>query len=81
MPGHGASSSEEDVELTQDIREKVAKDGSLSAMAHNISITSSNGFVTLRGPVTSESERQQVAALAERVAGSGKVNNQLEIAR
>jgi osmotically-inducible protein OsmY len=75
------SSSETDLKVTQNIRREVVDDDSLSTMAQNVKIITINGVVTLRGPVESETERQQIAALAERIAGRGKVQNQLEIAR
>jgi hyperosmotically inducible protein len=77
----GRSATKDDIALTQDIRRAVTKDDSLSTMAQNIKIISVDGVVTLSGPVESEVEQKQVAALAERIAGSGKVQNQLEIAR
>ena len=48
--------------------------------AHNVKIITVNGVVTLRGPVKSEEERKKIAAMAEQVAGAGKVQNHLEVA-
>lgn len=75
------SSRESDVELTRKIREGVVSDDSLSLMAHNVKIISVDGVVTLRGPVENEAERERIASLAEKSAGSGKVRNHLEVAR
>jgi osmotically-inducible protein OsmY len=50
-------------------------------MAHNVKIISVDGVVTLRGPVENEAERERIASLAEKSAGSGKVRNHLEVAR
>jgi hyperosmotically inducible protein len=75
------SGAPEDVALTQSIRKEVVADDDLSMMAHNVKIITINGVVTLRGSVRSESEKQQIAAVAERVAGTGKVQNHLEIAK
>jgi hypothetical protein len=75
------SSKESDLELTRKIREEVVDDDSLSLLAHNVKIISVDGVVTLRGPVESEAERERIASLAEKTAGSGKVRNHLEVAR
>ena len=78
-PGDQAE-NEADVKLTQTIRKEVVANDALSITAQNIKIITVNGVVTLRGPVKSETEKQQIAATAERIAGAGKVQNQLEIA-
>lgn len=74
------SESKADLATTQRIRQAVVADDSLSTSAHNVKIITANGAVTLRGPVTSDSERKKIAAMAEQVAGAGKVQNQLEVA-
>ncbi|MBC7782579.1 MAG: BON domain-containing protein, partial [Burkholderiales bacterium] len=38
-----------------------------------------NGKVTLRGPVKTQSEKDQVAGIANEVAGATNVDNQLEV--
>jgi len=74
--------SEADRKLTQQIREAVMKDKSLSFTAKNVKIITINGKVTLRGPVKSEAERTAIEAAARRVAGNGAlVDSQLELAR
>ncbi|MDZ4821137.1 MAG: BON domain-containing protein [Planctomycetota bacterium] len=67
-----------DVKMTADIRKKVV-DTKLSINAHNIKIITQNGQVTLRGPVDSADEKQQLESIAKEVAGPGKVDNQLEV--
>ena len=74
------SSNEADVELTRRIREAVVADDSLSTSAHNIKIITINGMVTLRGPVSSTEEKTKIAATAQKLAGTKKVDNQLEVA-
>ena len=74
------SSDPADVELTRRIREAVVADKSLSTNAHNVKIITINGMVTLRGPVSSAQEKTKVAATAQNVAGTKKVDNQLEVA-
>jgi osmotically-inducible protein OsmY len=49
-------------------------------MAHNIKIISTNGAVTLRGPVKSDQEKEVIASKAQAIAGADKVDNELEVA-
>jgi hyperosmotically inducible protein len=66
--------------LTQKIRKAIHEDSTLSTYAHNIKIISQDGKVTLRGPVRSEEEKNNIEAKAMAVAGQGNVTDQLEIA-
>ena len=75
------SEAKADLETTQKIRKAVVADDSLSTTAHNVKIiTTEDGAVTLRGPVKSDDERKKIGAMAEQVAGAGKVRNHLEVA-
>ena len=69
-----------DRELARQIRRAIVKDKSLSTYAHNIKIITQDGKVTLRGPVRSEDEKNNLQAKAVTVAGQDNVTNQLEIA-
>ena len=69
-----------DVELTRRIRQAIVNDKSLSTSAHNVKIVAENGVVTLRGPVVSEKERDEVAAAAKKVSGVKRVDNRLDVA-
>jgi hyperosmotically inducible protein len=69
-----------DLAITRDIRRALVKDKSLSTYAHNVKVITSNGEVTLKGPVRSEEERKAVEAKAVDVAGQGRVANELTIA-
>jgi hyperosmotically inducible protein len=73
------SNAKSDVKLTRQIRRAVMKDHSLSMLAHNVKIVSSNGGVTLRGPVKTEEEKAAIASKAQAIAGADKVDNQLEV--
>src|SRR5271154_5356978 len=64
--------------LTQKIRKAIHDDTTLSTYAHNIKIISQDGKVTLRGPVRSEDEKNNIEAKAVAVAGQGNVTDQLE---
>ena len=74
------SESKADRSTTQKIRQAVVTDDSLSMMAQNVKIITVDGGVTLRGPVKNDGERTKIGAMAEQVAGAGKVQNQLEVA-
>ena len=66
--------------ITQKIRKAVHEDKSLSTYAHNIKIITQDGKVTLRGPVRSEEEKNNLQAKAVAVAGEENVTNLLEVA-
>jgi hyperosmotically inducible periplasmic protein len=68
-----------DREISANIRKAVVADDSLSTNAHNVKIITSNGMVTLRGPVKSAQEKAAVEAKAKQVAGVTRVDNQLEV--
>ncbi|NOU29077.1 MAG: BON domain-containing protein [Polyangiaceae bacterium] len=70
--------NESDREITQRVRTAVGKDG-FSINARNVKIITSNGRVTLRGPVASDKEKTDVAAAAQQTAGVTAVDNQLEV--
>ncbi len=73
------TNSEADRKLLAAVRRAVIGDKTLSTSAHNVKIVVSNGVVTLRGPVRSESEKGKVATLAQRVAGVTSVENELDV--
>jgi hyperosmotically inducible periplasmic protein len=73
------SNSRGDLKLTAKIRRAIVKDKSLSTMAHNVKIVSLNGAVTLRGPVKSDEEKATIEAKAQAIAGTDKVDNELEV--
>jgi len=66
--------------ITQKIRKAIHDDKSLSTYAHNIKIITQDGKVTLRGPVRSDDEKNNLQAKAAEVAGQDNVTNQLEVA-
>ena len=75
----GQSEKHKDRTLTQKIRKAVVGDKSLSVTAHNVKIITSNGMVTLRGPVNSAEEKANIEAKAAEIAGKDKVENKLEV--
>jgi len=68
-----------DRDITQQIRQSIMKDKSLSTYAHNVKVVTQGGQVTLKGPVQSEEEKNAIEAKATEVAGNGKVTSQLNI--
>ena len=74
------SESEADRTITQNVRQAVTADDSISTNGKNVKIVTVDGTVTLRGPVKSEQEKTNIAAKAQQIAGVKQVDNQLEIA-
>jgi len=74
------SENEADRTVSQNIRQAVVADDSLSTNGKNVKIITADGVVTLRGPVKSDAEKTNIAEKARRMAGVKKVDNQLEIA-
>ncbi len=73
----GNSSS--DIDITARIRKDVTAGKGLSTNARNVKIITRDGQVTLRGPVASAEEKRVIGEIADRIAGSGRVDNQLEV--
>jgi hyperosmotically inducible protein len=68
-----------DRDITQQIRQSIMKDKSLSTDGHNVKIVTQNGQVTLKGPVRSEDEKKTIEAKAAEVVGENKVTSELNI--
>lgn len=73
------SNDSADVKLLAAVRRAIVDDESLSTKAHNVKVMVAHGVVTLRGPVDNASEKAKVAALAKKVSGVSRVDNQLDI--
>ena len=69
-----------DRDLAQKIRQSIVKDKSLSTYAHNVKVIAQGGNVTLKGPVRSDEEKRTIEMMANEIAGSGHVTNQLTVA-
>ena len=74
------SENEADRTITQNIRQALTADDSLSTNAKNVKIITNDWTVTLRGPVKSEQEKTAIEAKDKQVAGVKSIDNQLEIA-
>jgi len=68
-----------DLQITQQVRQAIVADQSLSVNAHNVKVVTTGGVVTLRGPVNNAQEKMKLASTVARVAGVKGVDNQLEI--
>jgi predicted small lipoprotein YifL len=68
-----------DVTTTAEIRKKITGDSSMSLNARNVKIVTSQGKVTLRGPVDSAAEKDAIDKFAREVAGEGNVTNEIEV--
>jgi hyperosmotically inducible protein len=77
--GENQSENKADRTITQNIRDIVKADNSLSTNAMNVKIITKQGMVTLRGTVKNEQEKNAIEAKAKRVKGVKNVDNQLEI--
>jgi osmotically-inducible protein OsmY len=51
----------------------------MSVNAQNVKIMTVDGRVTLRGPVNTDEEKRLIGEIADRIAHSGNVDNQLEV--
>jgi len=73
------SEAKPDLEITRQIRRAITENRELSTTAKNIKIVTENGKVTLRGPVKSAGERNQIAQIVQGTSGVSSVDNQLEV--
>jgi sporulation protein YlmC with PRC-barrel domain len=71
--------SQADIDTTAQIRKEIIAANGMSINAQNVKIITMNGRVTLRGPVNSEDEKHQIGDIANRIAQSSNVDNQLEV--
>jgi osmotically-inducible protein OsmY len=73
------SNATADRQTTAQIRKAIVADKSLSTYAHNVKIITVNGAVTLKGPVSSEDEKQKVIADASSVVSADKLTDKLTV--
>jgi sporulation protein YlmC with PRC-barrel domain len=71
--------SQADVDTTAQIRKEIMADAGMTTNAKNVKIITRNGHVTLRGPVNTADEKNRIAAIADRIASAGNVDNQLDV--
>ncbi|MGE5214551.1 MAG: BON domain-containing protein [Nitrospirota bacterium] len=73
------SNSSADLKTTQAVRQALMKDNELSMTAKNIKVITSNGQVTLRGPVKGAQEKAKIDQVAKSAAGGAQIINQLDV--
>jgi hypothetical protein len=71
--------SKTDVTTTAQIRKDIIAHNNMSSNARNVKIITTDGRVTLRGPVDSAEEKRIIGEIAARAARSENVDNQLEV--
>ena len=69
----------EDRKVLAAVRRAVVRDKALSVAAHNIKILVTGGVVTLRGPVSNQDEKSKLGQIAMQVAGTSRIDNQLDV--
>jgi hyperosmotically inducible periplasmic protein len=73
------SNSPADLKITQAIRRALMNDRELSMTAKNIKVITTNGQVTLRGPVNSAQEKAKISQVARSAAGGSQIIDQLDV--
>ena len=73
------ANAEMDRTTTANIRKAIIADKDLSTYAHNVKMITVNGAVTLKGPVTSDGEKEKVASDAASVVSADKITNHLTV--
>jgi len=68
-----------DRDTTAQIRKEIVIGKGMSTNAKNVKIITVDGQVTLRGPVNTSEEKRLIGAIADRIARSENVDNQLEV--
>jgi sporulation protein YlmC with PRC-barrel domain len=68
-----------DLDTTAQIRKEIIAGKDMSVSAKNVKIITIDGHVTLRGPVNSAEEKRLIGEIADRIAHSENVDNQLEV--
>jgi sporulation protein YlmC with PRC-barrel domain len=71
--------SKADLATTAQIRKEILAADNMSMKARNVKIVTINGRVTLLGPVNTAEEKRLIGEIADRIARSENVDNQLEV--
>jgi hypothetical protein len=71
--------SQADTDITAAIRQQIMENQQMSENARNIIIITSDGHVTLRGPVDNGEEKRLIGLIAERLAPSRSADNELQV--
>jgi sporulation protein YlmC with PRC-barrel domain/osmotically-inducible protein OsmY len=68
-----------DIDISARIRKQIMASELLSMNGKNVKIITRDAHVTLRGPTNSAEEKRLIGEIADRIAGNGNVDNQLEV--
>ena len=68
-----------DWEITTHVKSAIMSDSSLSAGAKLVSVSTTNGVVTLIGSVPTKQDRERIVKLAKETRGVTKVDNQIAV--
>jgi len=68
-----------DADITQKMNDFLSNDTMLSADARNVSVSTSNGIVSLEGNVATAQEKDRIMKKASSLSGVKKVNSQLTV--
>ena len=71
--------SKADMDTTAQIRKEIIAGKNMSVNARNVKIVTNKGRVTLRGPVNTAEEKRLIGEIANRIARSENVDNQLDV--
>jgi hypothetical protein len=71
--------SKADLDTAAQIRKEISDGKDMSVNARNVKILTNKGHVTLRGPVNTAEEKRLIGEIANRIARSENVDNELEV--
>ncbi|AGH94464.1 BON domain-containing protein [Pseudobdellovibrio exovorus] len=72
--------SAQDDRITQSIRQQIASQNT-SAFTQDVSVSTTNGMVVLRGSVKTMDEKNRIEGIARGVAGTNRVISEITVAR
>lgn len=67
----------EDRRTTAEVQRRIAEDDTVSPLAHEVKVTTTEGVVTLHGVVVDDEDRVVLASLAESAPGVRRVDDRL----
>ena len=70
-----------DTEITRLIRQAVIAHEEFSVYAHNVKIITTDGYVTLKGPVRTAAEVATIQNIATSFVGKANVKNEMEVVK
>ena len=73
------SNSYKDAALAERIRQAIVKDNNFSINAKNVKVLFKDGIVTLRGSVRNDQEKAEIITRTRRIAGTAKIDDELDI--